>query len=116
MIPWIDDFCKDLSNDALGEPIPELSKGWYRTHQYLLEPIFYSWVLKQLCRVYNENEAKLFYVLYYGRLDILRWHFKIMSNDVKDSLTLDLVKWLESRTPWARNTGKDHVFVLEKIS
>ncbi|CAL5442501.1 unnamed protein product [Camellia sinensis] len=116
MIPWIDDFCKYLSNEALGEPIPELGKGWYRTHQYSLEPIFHSRVLKHPCRVYNENEAKLFYVPYYGGLDILRWHFKNVSNDVKDSLALDLVKWLESRTPWPRNSGKDHVFVLGKIS
>ncbi|KAL6986230.1 hypothetical protein U1Q18_019598 [Sarracenia purpurea var. burkii] len=32
-----------------------------------------------------------------GGLDILRWHFKNVSHDVKDSLALDLVNWLRSR-------------------
>ncbi|XP_059664084.1 xyloglucan-specific galacturonosyltransferase 1-like [Cornus florida] len=115
MIPWVD-FCKFFSNGALGEPITKLGKGWYQTHQYSLEPIFHARVLKHPCRVYNENEAKLFYVPFYGGLDILRWHFKNVSNDVKDTLALDLVKWLESQRPWVRNSGKDHVFVLGKIS
>ncbi|GFZ01388.1 root hair specific 8 [Actinidia rufa] len=115
MIPWLD-FCKYFTNEALGEPIPELGKGWYHTHQYSLEPIFHYRVLKHPCRVYNENEAKLFYVPYYGGLDILRWHFRNVSNEVKDGLALELVNWLESQSPWAQNSGKDHVLILGKIS
>ncbi|KAL0393531.1 UNVERIFIED_CONTAM: Xyloglucan-specific galacturonosyltransferase 1 [Sesamum latifolium] len=115
MIPW-EDFCRFLSNDALGEPIQKLGRGWHHTHQYSMEPIFHARVLKHPCRVYDQNAAKLFYVPYYGGLDILRWHFKNVSDDVKDSLALDLVRWLESQGPWYRNLGKDHVFVLGKIS
>lgn len=115
MTPWVD-FCKYFINGALGEPIPKIGDRWYRTHQYALELIFHSRVLKHPCRVYNENEAKLFYVPYYGGLDILRWHFKNVSNSVKDNLGLELVKWLELQTPWILNLGRDHVFVLGKIS
>ncbi|KAH7550301.1 hypothetical protein JRO89_XS13G0167700 [Xanthoceras sorbifolium] len=115
MMPW-ENFCRFFDNEALGEAIPELGNGWYHTNQYSLEPIFHSRVLKHPCRVYNENEAKLFYVPYYGGLDILRWHFRNVSNDVKDTLSLELIKWLESRKPWMQNSGKDHVFVLGKIS
>ncbi|KAL0331243.1 UNVERIFIED_CONTAM: Xyloglucan-specific galacturonosyltransferase 1 [Sesamum angustifolium] len=115
MIPW-EDFCRFLSNDAFGEPIQKLGRGWHHTHQYSLEPIFHARVLKHPCRVYDQNAARLFYVPYYGGLDILRWHFKNASDDVKDSLALDLVRWLESQGPWYRNLGKDHVFVLGKIS
>ncbi|XP_057449971.1 probable xyloglucan galactosyltransferase GT20 [Lotus japonicus] len=115
MVPW-QDFCRYISNKGLGEPISKLGKGWYQTHQYSLELIFHSRVLKHPCRVYNENDAKLFYVPFYGGLDILRWHFKNVSNDVKDSLGLELVKWLERQRSWNRNSGKDHVFVLGKIS
>ncbi|KAA8520824.1 hypothetical protein F0562_011497 [Nyssa sinensis] len=104
MIPWVD-FCKYFSNEALGQPITELGKGWYQTHQYSLEPIFHSRVMKHPCRVYNEDEAKLFYVPFYGGLDILRWHFKNVSNDVKDSLALELLKWLELQRPWVRNSA-----------
>jgi hypothetical protein len=115
MVPWLD-FCEYFDNEALGQPIPKLGDGWYQTHQYSLEPIFHSRVLKHPCRVYNENEAKLFYVPFYGGLDILRWHFKNVSNDVRDTLSSELIKWLENQGPWARNSGKDHVFVLGKIS
>ncbi|GMY30302.1 xyloglucan-specific galacturonosyltransferase 1-like [Fagus crenata] len=115
MVPWAD-FCEYFNNEALGQPMPKLGKGWYQTHQYSLEPIFHTRVLNHPCRVYNENEAKLFYVPFYGGLDILRWHFKNVSNDVKDTLSLELIKWLEKQEHWARNAGKDHVFVLGKIS
>lgn len=115
MVPWVE-FCKYFDNEALGQPIPKLGGGWYQTHQYSLEPIFHSRVLKHPCRVYSENEAKLFYVPFYGGLDILRWHFKNVSNDVKDTLSSELIEWLEMQPPWARNSGKDHVFVLGKIS
>ncbi|KDP25448.1 hypothetical protein JCGZ_20604 [Jatropha curcas] len=115
MIPWID-LCKYFNNEAFGEPIAKLGTGWYDTHQYSLEPIFHARILKHTCRVYNENEAKLFYVPYYGGLDILRWHFKNVSNDVKDILALELIKWLQSRKTWVQNSGKDHVFVLGKVS
>ncbi|CAN1184243.1 Xyloglucan-specific galacturonosyltransferase 1 [Linum perenne] len=117
MIPWADhNFCNYFENGGLGKPIENLGKGWYDTHQYSLEPIFHSRILNHRCRVHNQNEAKLFYVPYYGGLDILRWHFKNVSNDVKDTLGLDVIKWLESQKPWKQNSGKDHVFVLGKIS
>ncbi|XP_034217877.1 xyloglucan-specific galacturonosyltransferase 1 [Prunus dulcis] len=115
MVPWMD-FCKYFKNEALGEPIPKLGNGWYQTHQYSLEPIFHQRVLQHPCRIYNENEAKLFYVPFYGGLDILRWHFKNVSNDVKDALSLELITWLEKQKPWAKNSGKDHVIVLGKVS
>ncbi|CAL5187523.1 unnamed protein product [Lathyrus oleraceus] len=115
MLPW-QNFCRYVSNEGFGEPISKLGKGWYKTHQYSLELIFHSKVLKHPCRVYNENDAKLFYVPFYGGLDVLRWHFKNVSNDVKDGLGLELLKWLERQVTWKRNFGKDHVFVLGKIS
>ncbi|KAM5572497.1 xyloglucan-specific galacturonosyltransferase 1 [Rosa sericea] len=115
MVPWMD-FCKYFGNEALGEPIPKLGEGWYHTHQYSLEPIFHQRILKHPCRVYSENEAKLFYVPFYGGLDILRWHFKNVSNDVKDTLSLELITWLEKQDSWTKNSGRDHLLVLGKIS
>ncbi|KAG5593195.1 hypothetical protein H5410_043709 [Solanum commersonii] len=113
--PWAN-LCKYFSNDAMGEPIQNLGKGWYQTHQYSLELIFHSRVLNHPCRVHNADEAKLFYVPFYGGLDVLRWHFKTVSNDVKDSLGVELVRWLESQKHWFQKSGNDHVFVLGKIS
>lgn len=116
MIPW-ENLCKYFNNGAMGEPIEKLGRGWYQTHQYSLELIFHSLVVNHPCRVYNQNEAKLFYVPFYGGLDILRWHFKNnVSHGLKDSLGLELVRWLESQPAWFKKSGKDHVFVLGKIS
>ncbi|KAI3991665.1 hypothetical protein MKX01_038063 [Papaver californicum] len=115
MVPWVN-FCEYFTNGAMGEPILKLGEGWYRTHQYSLEPIFHARVLKHSCRVYNVNEAKLFYVPYYGGLDILRWHFKNSTANVKDMLSLELLRWLQLQQPWVKNSGKDHLFVLGKIS
>ncbi|XP_031125089.1 xyloglucan-specific galacturonosyltransferase 1-like [Ipomoea triloba] len=118
MMPW-ENLCKYFNNGsgAMGEPIEKLGKGWYQTHQYSLELIFHSLILNHPCRVYNPNEAKLFYVPFYGGLDILRWHFKNnVSHALKDSLGLELVRWLESQPAWFKKSGKDHVFVLGKIS
>ncbi|ESQ29029.1 hypothetical protein EUTSA_v10023358mg [Eutrema salsugineum] len=115
MVPWAN-FCSFFKNDAFGESIENLGKGWFKTNQYSLEPIFHSRVLKHPCRVYDENQAKLFYVPFYGGIDVLRWHFKNVSEDVKDVLAIEVVKWLGSKKSWRRNSGKDHVFVLGKIS
>ncbi|KAL8543690.1 hypothetical protein ACS0TY_004310 [Phlomoides rotata] len=115
MLPWLN-LCKYLSNGGFGETIQTLGPGWHDTHQYALEPIFHSRVLKHPCRVYNHNEAKLFYVPYYGGLDVLRWHFKNVSNDVKDSMGVEVLRWVQSQGPWYKNLGRDHVFVLGKIS
>ncbi|XP_057801074.1 xyloglucan-specific galacturonosyltransferase 1-like [Salvia miltiorrhiza] len=115
MIPWLD-FCTYLSNGGLGEAVEELGSGWYNTHQYALEPIFHARVLNHPCRVHDASEAKLLYVPYYGGLDVLRWHFNNVTNSVKDALSLDLVRWLQTQSSWYKNMGKDHVLVLGKIS
>ncbi|XP_074315425.1 xyloglucan-specific galacturonosyltransferase 1-like [Silene latifolia] len=110
------DYCMYFTNDAMGEPLTELGKGWYNTHQYSLEPIFHSRILNHPCRVHNVEDAKVFYVPHYGGLDVLRWHFKNVSNDLKDTLTNELLEWLELQSSWKRNSGRDHVFVLGKVS
>ncbi|CAH8391160.1 unnamed protein product [Eruca vesicaria subsp. sativa] len=115
MFPWAN-FCSYFKNDGFGESIEELGERWFNTHQYSLEPIFHSRVLKHPCRVYDENQAKLFYVPFYGGMDVLRWHFKNISTDVKDVLAIKLLKWLGSKSSWRKNSGKDHVFVLGKIT
>ncbi|KAL6555530.1 hypothetical protein OROHE_007202 [Orobanche hederae] len=115
MIPWVD-LCKFFSNGGLGEPIWKLGKGWFHTHQYVLESIFHSRALNHPCRVPNPNETRLCYMPFYARLDVLRWHLKNVFHDVKDSLSHELVKWLKTQEPWFKNLGKDHVFILGIIS
>ncbi|CAH2080165.1 unnamed protein product [Thlaspi arvense] len=115
MVPWTN-MCKFFKNEGFGEAIENLGHGWFRTHQYALEPILHARVLKHPCRVYNESQAKIFYVPFYGGFDVLRWHFKNVSVEVKDRLGIEVLEWLGSKDSWRRNAGKDHVFVLGKIS
>ncbi|GKU95283.1 hypothetical protein SLEP1_g8660 [Rubroshorea leprosula] len=95
---------------------PSLGKDGITLTKSPVFPGAHARVLKHPCRDYDENEAKLFYVPFYAGLHILRWHFKNVSNDVKDALSLELMKWLENKRPWLRKPGEDHVFVLGKIS
>ncbi|CAN6828652.1 unnamed protein product [Brassica oleracea] len=49
-------------------------------------------------------------------MDVLRWHFKNVTEHLKDVLAIEVLKWLGSKQSWRKNSGKDHVFVLGKIS
>ncbi|XP_020600093.1 xyloglucan-specific galacturonosyltransferase 1-like [Phalaenopsis equestris] len=115
LLPWTD-LCEFLVNDGIGRPIQALGPAWYRTHQYSLEPIFHSRVLNHRCRVTDPAQARLFYVPFYAGLDVLRWHFANASISDKDRLSSELIQWLQTRPEWARRSGKDHMFVLGKIS
>ncbi|KMT05297.1 hypothetical protein BVRB_7g174350 [Beta vulgaris subsp. vulgaris] len=120
IMSWFD-FCKYFNNDAMGEPIVELGNGWYNTHQFLLEPIFHKRIVKHPCRVENVEDAKVFYVPFYGSLDMLKTHFSQVKGK-EDSqmqvhkLSKDIVAWLKEQETWRRNFGLDHVFVLGKNS
>ncbi|KNA10052.1 hypothetical protein SOVF_148010 [Spinacia oleracea] len=117
MMAWID-FCKYFTNDAMGAPIPELGKGWYNSHQFSLEPIFHNRILNHPCRVLKQEDAKVFYVPFYGAIDMIRCHFSKDGSGLKDAhlLSNEIVEWLEKQKMWKRNSGLDHVFVLGKIS
>lgn len=112
-VPWL---CKYLKNEGKGEPILKLGQGWYGTHQYSLEPIFHHRILRHPCRVFNIEQAKVFFVPFYGGLEILRWNMYNVSNSVRDSIGSELDKWLQQQKPWMQSKGKDHVFVLGSIS
>ncbi|XP_021754084.1 xyloglucan-specific galacturonosyltransferase 1-like [Chenopodium quinoa] len=117
MMAWID-FCKYFTNEAMGEPIPALGNGWYNSHQFSLEPIFHNRILKHPCRVQEAEKAKVFYVPFYGAIDMIRCHFSKDGSGMNDSdaLSKEIVEWLKQQKTWKRNSGLDHVFVLGKIT
>ncbi|KAL6574560.1 hypothetical protein OROMI_011845 [Orobanche minor] len=109
-------FCKYLTNGGLGPTAEDLGPGWHNTQQFTLEPIFHARALRHKCRVREWREAVLFYVPFYAGLDITRRRIKEDPSSVKDSLALELVTWLERQDPWQQNSGRDHVFVLGKMT
>lgn len=91
LLPWAD-LCKYFANEALGERVEALGPRWYGSHQYFLEPIFHNRIQNHPCRVHDRDAAKLFYVPFYGGLDVLRWHFRNVSTEVEDALGTELIR------------------------
>ncbi|KAL2621361.1 hypothetical protein R1flu_001566 [Riccia fluitans] len=119
-------LCDYLSHDGMGQVLkseegkaailtPEGS--WYMTHQYTLEPIFHARMKSYDCLTSDKSKASLFYIPYYGALDVNRWEFaENATNKDRDALTMDLVDWLRGQESWRRTNGLDHVLVLGEIS
>ncbi|KAH7306469.1 hypothetical protein KP509_22G014400 [Ceratopteris richardii] len=120
-------MCEFLSNSGMGKLIDTSSSlrdaeivypsgVWHTTHQYALEVLFHE-RLKQYKCLSSPDVADLFYIPYYGGLDVMRWHFvENISNSQKDQLGQELVNWLREQPAWQRRRGLDHVLVLGKIT
>lgn len=124
LVPWFG-LCPYFSNSGTGKAVGTNETGkllvpdgrWFKTHQYALELVMHARVLKYKCRTEDRNLASLFYVPYYGGLDVIRWHWALnATNDKRDALGRQLVRWLEKQSSWNRRGGSDHVLVLGKIS
>ncbi|KAJ7296873.1 hypothetical protein O6H91_Y095000 [Diphasiastrum complanatum] len=121
--PWLN-MCNSFANFGLGKPVTShaesvlLPKGqWYDTNQYALELVFHSRVLQHPCLTSDPEKAMVFYIPYYGGLDVMRWHFaENVTNERKDKLGSELAIWLEEQSWWRRHRGRDHVMALGKIS
>ena len=125
LFPWFN-LCSYVTDSGRGVPVNSMDDGkqifvpgdrWFNTHQYALEMISHARILKHRCRTEDRSKANLFYVPYYAGLDIIRWHFDpSTTNEKKDVLSLQLVRWLQEQAEFRRHNGKDHMLVLGKIS
>ncbi|XP_024394533.1 probable xyloglucan galactosyltransferase GT20 [Physcomitrium patens] len=125
MIPWFN-LCDFFADSGIGKPVNSMDNGtqiflpadrWFSTHQYALELVSHARIMKYKCRTEDPNLANLFYIPYYGGLDVIRWHFDLnATNTNRDALGWKLVRWLEKQPSWRRRGGLDHLLVLGKIS
>lgn len=125
LFPWFN-LCDYFSDSGIGKPVNSMDNGtqifvpadrWFSTHQYALELISHARIMKYKCRTEDPDLASLFYIPYYGGLDVIRWHFDPnATNENRDALGWKLVRWLENKPSWTRRGGIDHVLVLGKIS
>lgn len=117
------DMCPSLTNMGLGPELgnPQrvfLNRGWFNTQQFNLEVIFHNRMKQYDCLTNDSSKASAIYVPYYAGLDVSRYLWSPYNGSVKDSDSLDLVKWLRSKPEWGRRRmwGKDHFLVAGRIT
>lgn len=114
-------MCPYLSNLGLGPRIGDhemvlSNDSWYLTNQFLLEVIFHNKMKNYKCLTNDSSLASAIYVPFYAGLDISRYLFAGASISVRDSSAIDLLKWLREREEWKKLWGRDHFFVVGRIS
>lgn len=116
------DLCMYMENDGMGRAFnytislggPPLAKpSWYNTWQFSLELYFHRRLLSHPCVTTQEYLADVFYVPYYGGMDLSR---TISHRLPKEKLYVELVEWLKGRESWKRRNGRDHFITLGRIS
>ncbi|KAI5059778.1 hypothetical protein GOP47_0026097 [Adiantum capillus-veneris] len=128
LLPW-QNMCEFFSNSGMGRILATSqtdktssrilvpSGVWYETHQYALEVLFHERLKHYKCLTTSPELANLYYIPYYGGMDVLRWLFvQNVSSAQLDELGLELIRWLERQPTWRRKEGLDHVLVLGKVT
>ncbi|XP_044479524.1 probable xyloglucan galactosyltransferase GT12 [Mangifera indica] len=116
---WFD-MCPLIRNSGLGPRVKNqkgiLQKnGWYSTNQFMLEVIFHNRMKQYKCLTSNSSLASAIYVPFYAGLDVGRYLWDYNST-VKDSLAIEMAKWVAAKPEWKRMWGRDHFFVAGRVA
>lgn len=106
------DMCPFVGNSGFGM---QLGKSWFATNQFLLEVIFRNRMNQYDCLTDDSSLASAIFVPSYCGLDLGRYLWDYNAS-VRDTLSLDLVRWLAKQPQWKRMSGRDHFFVAGRIS
>lgn len=114
------DMCVALSNAGLGPAINNdegifTVTGWYNTHQFALETIFYNRMKQYECLTQDASKASAIYVPYFAGLEAQRtlWHKDL---ELRDANPAKIEKWLLSQPEWTSYSGHDHFMVGGRIT
>ncbi|KAL3518180.1 hypothetical protein ACH5RR_020769 [Cinchona calisaya] len=114
------DMCQYLVNNGLGSELGNPGRifsrtGWFNTNQFSLELIFHNRMKQYECLTNDSSKAAAIFVPYYGGLDVSRylWGSNV---SVRDSDSLDVMKWLREKPEWDVMWGKDHFMVAGRIT
>ncbi|EYU18984.1 hypothetical protein MIMGU_mgv1a025992mg [Erythranthe guttata] len=115
------DMCQYFVNSGLGESLgnPQrlfLPSGWYITHQFSLEVIFHNRMKQYECLTNDSSKAAAIFVPYYSGLDVSRYLWDSDKASVKDSDSIELLKWLREKPEWKLMNGRDHFLVSGRIT
>lgn len=117
--PWTN-MCAFTDNVGLG---PHLSNseqvfsdsGWYNTNQFTVEVIFHNRMKQYECLTNDSSIASAVFVPYYAGLDVARYLWGY-NTSMRDSGSLELLRWLTSKPEWKVMAGRDHFFVAGRIT
>ncbi|KAF5950547.1 hypothetical protein HYC85_012540 [Camellia sinensis] len=120
LIKWFD-ICKYISNMGLGPRAADFhgifqnNISWFETNQFLLEVIFHNRMNNYKCLTNNSSLASIIYVPFYAGLDIGRylWGF---NTSIRDSAPIELAKWVSEKPEWKSMGGRDHFFVVGRVT
>lgn len=113
------DMCEFSMNLGLGPKLANFeglfsNTGWFATNQFLLEVIFHNRMKQYKCLTTNSSLASAIYVPFYAGLDVARYLWG-SNTFMRDSASLDLVKWLTRKPEWKFMRGRDHFMVAGRI-
>lgn len=114
------DMCELSSNLGLGTHLPNFERvysntGWFATNQFLLEVIFHNRLKQYSCLTNDSSQASAIFVPYYAGLDVSRYLWG-SSFKMRDSGSLELLKWLREKPEWKKMWGRDHFMVAGRIT
>ncbi|KAH7666062.1 Exostosin-like protein [Dioscorea alata] len=109
------DMCMAVTNTGLGPNISNINNGWYNTNQFTLEIIFHNRMKHYKCLTTNSSQASAIFIPFYAGLDVGR-HLWGADTSVRDSNSMELLKWVKSRPEWQRMGGKDHFLVAGRVT
>ncbi|KAH7665874.1 Exostosin-like protein [Dioscorea alata] len=109
------DMCISATNTGLGPNISNINNGWYNTNQFTLEIIFHNRMKHYKCLTANSSQASAVFIPFYVGLDVGR-HLWGANTSVRDSNSMELLKWVKSRTEWQKMEGKDHFLVAGRVT
>lgn len=92
-----------------------LSRSWYRTNQFSLEPIFHQRVLNHKCRTLEPESATAFYIPFYAGLAVGKY---LWTNDTskRDHHCRMMLEWVQKQRYWKKSNGSDHFTTIGRIT
>ncbi|KAH0465455.1 hypothetical protein IEQ34_005558 [Dendrobium chrysotoxum] len=122
--PWVS-RCDALSNGGFGARAADLAgivpdslmSSWFSTDQFIAELIFHRRLLAHRCGTRNPSAASAFYIPFYAGLAVGKhlWSSTSTSHE-RDRTCTDLLRWIDSQSPWRKSGGWDHFITLGRIT
>ncbi|EPS69628.1 hypothetical protein M569_05136, partial [Genlisea aurea] len=120
--PWTK-MCDFIANAGLGPPLEDDSgpvfsntTGWYATHQFALDLIFFERMKRYECLTGDSSLASAVFVPFFAGFDVARFLWGGHGVSERDAASLALVDWLGKRTEWRAMDGRDHFLVAGRIT